>query len=203
MKKVILPIMLLSFLMCTTRLSAQFHSILNQFEVFQVGDKVLISCTISAGNTCRGIDLMHSEDSISFKTIDRISGVCGSLSKAVSYRFTDDSPLKNRVNYYKLNLNNRGYSQAISIEFIDTEKLGYQLRPNPTNESTTIYFENRENKKVELRLFHPSGTIMTTQESNKDFFKINLQSFESGVYSFQIAKESKNSVLSGKLIVQH
>ena len=96
---------------------AQFHPIVDRFDVFEASGKVYVSCVISSGSTCNGVDVLCSEDSTNFITVGQIGGVCGSSSEPIAYNFIDENPIRNKRIYYKLELG--GYHW------------GYYPGPNP------------------------------------------------------------------------
>ena len=52
-----------------------------QFSAVQVETKVQLNFTIKAGNTCNGIEIFRSPDSVNFSLIGDIQGVCGSTDR--------------------------------------------------------------------------------------------------------------------------
>ncbi len=136
---------LITVLFAADQILAQDQPILGKFLITKVGSDVYLNWTINAGSICSGIEIERSTDSIAFENIGNIAGTCGSISEAVTYNFTDKSPITNKKNYYRLIFGGTQISKVISIEFIDVEKLGYQIRPHPLLDNSVIYFEN--NKK--------------------------------------------------------
>ena len=74
----------------------------SKFTVESINGKAYLNWTIDAGGTCNGIRILRSTDSLIFQEVGLLEGVCGSLSFPTNYTYTDESPLVNKVNYYKL-----------------------------------------------------------------------------------------------------
>jgi hypothetical protein len=179
------------------------HPILDKYSVFDAGGKVYISCTISSGNTCNGIDVFRSADSLVFNNIGNIAGICGSTSEPVTYDFVDENPIINKTSYYKLELGGYGYTTILSVLIIDTKEFGFQVRPNPANEKTVIYFDNDNFNDFELTLYNLSGTKVYSSTSSTNYFDINTQNLANGLYFFTIGKSLDQKKIIGKLVVQH
>ena len=204
--KVVKHIFYLLLLLVSTSAMAQNdngHPILDKYNVFESGGKVYISCTISSGNTCNGIDVFRSEDSLYFDNIGNIAGICGSSSSPVSYDFVDETPILNKTSYYKLELGGYGYSTVTALKVIDTQGFDFQVRPNPANDYSIIYFENDFNNKFELILFNHSGNIILTKETFTNQFDLNTAVLNKGLYFFSITKLASAESVIGKLVVQH
>jgi len=204
--KTVKQIFYLLVLLLATNVSAQEgsgHPILDKYNVFETGGKVYISCTISSGNTCNGIDVFRSEDSLAFNNIGNIAGICGSSGSPVTYDFVDAYPIKNKRMYYKLELGGFGYTSIVSILIIDTEEFGFQVRPNPANEKTIIFFENDSQDEFEINLYNSLGKSLFYQTGTTNQFSLNTASLANGLYFFSIGKSLGQNKIVGKLVVQH
>lgn len=199
-------ILFIAVLLCSTFLFAQNetgHPILDDYNVIEVSGKVYIDVTISSGNTCKGIDVQRSDDSLNFVQVGHVGGICGNSSKSVSYSFVDEYPIKNKKSYYRVLLGERGYTTVTSITIIDTEEFGFQVRPNPANERATIFFENPYNDEFQLELFNLSGKKMLQLSSSSNAFDLNTFNLQNGLYFFSISKALDQKKVIGKLVVQH
>ncbi len=179
------------------------HPILDDFKVFEISGKVFIDVTISSGNTCNGITVWRSADSLSFTKVGEVVGICGNSNSPISYNFTDANPIKNIKSYYKVELGGAGFTNTVSITIIDTEAFGFQVRPNPANEKATIYYENSTNEEFELILFDISGNKILTQKSTTNAFNVDAFDLGNGLYFFSISKSLDQERVIGKLMVQH
>lgn len=183
-------------------MNAQIHPMLGKFLASRIeGNKVLLSWQIVAGSTCNGIKILRSTDSLNYEQIGEIGGVCGDVSFAQNYDFTDDNPVINLTNYYRLELGNFGLSQRVSIILVDLGLQGYQVRPNPLSTAGQIFFENSEKAEHTLRVYNQKGLELQTQTTEEDFFKLNILQLKSGIYYFTIAPKNKAIKATGKFLV--
>lgn len=179
------------------------NPIVESLTISQSNGSVYISCVIGSGNTCNGIVLYRSSDSISFSAIDKILGVCGDISKPVQYTFTDNDPVQNSKNYYKLELGGFGFTEIISVEIVDLRQAGYQIRPNPADQAVLIYFENANRRRNSIKLITAGGQIILDTATEENYFSIDLGDFASGIYVFMIINEAGKVKNSGKFVVKH
>lgn len=177
---------------------AQQETILDYFEASENQEQVLLKWAISKGETCNGISITRSADSLFFEPIGRIEGVCGSTEFQQPYSFVDKAPLKNQKNYYKLELGTSDFSTVISIQIIDKNEAGYQVIPQPIRNSGKIYFNNPDYDKAVLRIFHLNGQQLSEETSQLDFFQLNLNDYPSGFYLFNI--QMNTQIIKGKFI---
>ncbi|PKP50117.1 MAG: hypothetical protein CVT92_14700 [Bacteroidetes bacterium HGW-Bacteroidetes-1] len=195
-------IMILIFL-AGPSLVAQETTILDNFTINKNGGKIYLNWVITSGNTCDGTIIYRSDDMINFTQIGHISGICGSSYSPVPYDFIDENPLKNQRNYYRLELGNNGFSEIVSLESIDFENKGYQVRPNPVITHAKIYFENKELENHQLKLYNQSGFLVSVASSSNNYFEVNAINLQNGIYIFTIFKAGKLAVIKGRLLIQH
>lgn len=179
---------------------AQHSNILSYFQATENNGKVTLNWQIIAGSTCSGIQIYRSTDSTNFSQIGEIIGVCGSFSEPVNYTFTDDSPLQNAVNYYRLALGTTGKSITVSIQLIDTKATGYQVRPHPLNSTGYIYFANDISTLHQLSIYNASGLLKLTQTTTSNFFTIESNLYINGIYLFVIENGDKITT-KGKFVI--
>ena len=179
------------------------HPILDDFKVFEISGKVFIDVTISSGNTCNGIMVWRSDDSLNYSMVGEVVGICGNSTSPISYNFTDPNPIKNIKSFYKVELGGAGFTNTVSIVIIDTKDFGFQIRPNPANENATIYFENPSNEEFELIFYNLSGTKILSKKSSTNAFNLETYSLNNGLYFFSIGKSLNQEKVIGKLMVQH
>ncbi|MBK6988850.1 MAG: T9SS type A sorting domain-containing protein [Bacteroidetes bacterium] len=182
---------------------AQTHPILSRFIVSEINGRAFLSWSIIAGSTCDGIQIYRSVDSANFSRIGEIAGVCGSVSFEEPYDFTDNDPIKNSINYYRLDLGNQGFSQIVSVEIIDIESFGYQIRPHPAITEAKIYFDNSTLKEYQLTIYTINGIEVFSTATKEDFFQLNTSLLQSGLYLFAISISGNLPSVKGKLLVQH
>ncbi|MDP2208521.1 MAG: T9SS type A sorting domain-containing protein [Bacteroidota bacterium] len=100
-------------------------------------------------------------------------------------------------------MGNQGYSQIVSVEIIDIENSGYQIRPNTVSTEAKIYFDNSIKQEHQLTLYNMSGISVFTTTTKEDFFQLNSTLLESGIYLFTISTNGNLPITQGKLLVQH
>ncbi|MBK9477393.1 MAG: T9SS type A sorting domain-containing protein [Bacteroidetes bacterium] len=197
-------LILVIFLVGTVKIAfSQRSPILGQFSISTTDGKVFLNWSIVSGATCNGIQIYRSADTSNFSQIGEIPGVCGSASFEQFYNYTDYHPLKNQLNYYRLELGSLEYSQTVSIEVIDIEYGGYQIRPQPANTAAKIYFENNNKQEYDFSLFDLKGQKLLTASGKEDYFALNTTDVQSGLYFFTISNPGKPQVIKGKLMVLH
>ena len=177
------------------------QSILDDFAIDLNQGKVLLAWTIKSGNVCNGIQIYRSsnEDSVNFELIEDIQGVCGDLSSAVTYTFTDETPIPNKVNYYKLLLGQE-FSNVLGIEVLLIPVGSYLLKPHPVRNSSALYFNNSNNHNFELKIFDDFGSIVYLHETNSNKFLLDSTMVASGLYYFTLQNKSNKSIINGKAL---
>jgi len=168
----------------------------------ELNGKVLLNWQITKGSTCNGIQIYRSVNGNNFEEIGEIVGVCGSSLESITYNFTDENPVKNEVNSYRLELGGYGLSDVLKKEIIDVQTQGYQLRPNPIAGVSKLYFENKKNRQHSIVIYNITGRVVNTLQTNIDHVNINGSSYRSGIYFFTINDESGHPISSGKFVVE-
>ena len=191
------------FSIAATKVFAQHNPILDNFSIFENNGKVFLNWTITSGSTCNGIQIYRSTDSTNFIQVGDIAGVCGSSSSPTPYNFTDDNPIKNSINCYRLELGGNGSSQILSVEIIDIASGGFQIRPNPIITDAKIYFDNNKKEEHHFTLYNMSGIAFLTTTTKESFFQLNATLLQSGIYFFTISTNENLPTAQGKLLVQH
>lgn len=203
MKVILQLFFLLTLLLSVQIVTAQRHPILDKLDIYESGGKVFITCIISAGNTCNGINVLRSTDSIEFSIIGNVSGVCGSNEFPITYDFVDESPVINKPMYYQLEFGGFAPTEIIRLLIIDYNSNGYQVRPQPANEEARIYFKNPFRTEYLITLFSNSGNTILQEKTSGEFFDLNLIDIPSGLYGFRISNNPLEPAIVGKLIIQH
>ena len=193
---------IITVLFAANQILAQDQPILGKFLITKVGNDVYLNWTINAGSICSGIEIERSTDSLAFANIGNIAGTCGSISEAISYDFTDKAPITNKRNYYRLIFGGTQVSKVISIEFINVEKLGYQIRPHPLVDNAVIYFENNKKSAHQIDFYASNGSLMHSLTVTSDKFEIQRSTFSAGLYHFIISNKDNYALITGSLLVQ-
>lgn len=186
--------------MLSFQLSAQEHQLLDHFIAAELNGKVLLSWRITKGSTCNGIQIYRSVNGQNFEEIGEISGVCGSSLESVTYNFTDENPVKNKTNAYRLELGGYGLSEVLKKEVIDVQTNGYQIRPHPVSGTSKLYFNNPKYQPHVVTIYTLTGQTVTTLTTQVNFLEINASGHPAGIYLFTIQNELGQVISSGKLI---
>ena len=198
-----LIIILISFLKFSSLFSQTGSISLDFFDIKQYNGNVYVDITLSQGNTCNGIIIQRSLDTIYFQKIAQFEGICGNTSSPTSYNFLDENPILNQTSYYRVKFGNNIYSEIVEILIIDSQNNEYQLRPHPANNETTLYFNNQPGVSYELMLFSVDGIKIRTSKSSTNKFFIETSTLNNGFYIFLIKQGSTNYFINGQLIVSH
>jgi hypothetical protein len=176
-------------------------SILEKFSAEHISGKVFLSWTVKSGQTCNGIRIYRSEDSLSYTEIGDIQGVCGNLGYSVNYTFQDNDPTKNKVNFYRLDLGGIELTYSIAVEVIDVGQNDYYLKANPLVDQTKLYFRNPSQQTTVLTVISQNGKIIETKETTTDYFTLNSNDYLSGLYFFTLSNPNADKNISGKFMV--
>ncbi|MBK9736336.1 MAG: hypothetical protein IPO92_15810 [Saprospiraceae bacterium] len=207
-----LKVIFLGFI-CSLAINAdcQSHYLLDNFKAYKESNRVVLNWTVKKGNTCSGTGILRSTDNINFEVIGEISGICGSQETAKSYSFIDENPVKNKINYYVLELGFSGKTEpSLAIKYLDVSTNGYLLYPNPIDDIGYLYFNNVNNSKHTLRINDASGKYYPTYTTNSDVFTLIFPTnpdylpshiiYWQSLLVFTILNESGEIVASGKFI---
>lgn len=182
---------------------AQQSTILDNFTVLKNHGNVYLKWIISSGSLCDGTKIYRSVDQIHFTQIGEILGLCGDTEFPTAYEFIDEIPIYNQRNYYRLELGRSGFSEILSIEIIDFEGRGYQVRPNPMDYEGQVYFYSDQQNQHQCMLYNLNGALVYSTHSDADYFNIPASDLPSGLYIFIISGAGKTSLTKGKLMIQH
>ena len=181
--------------------NANTQTILGDFDIDQSDGKVLLAWTIKSGSVCNGMQIFRSKDSVDFVLIEDIQGVCGDLSSSVSYTYTDQTPILNNYNYYKINFGGLEDSNILGIEVINILSNSYLLKPNPVTGASDLYFENDNQNDVVLKVFDDFGDVIYLEETQANKFTLDSMSFSSGMYYFSLENKTTRNVINGKAVI--
>ena len=175
--------------------------ILAGFTGVPQASQVQLRWIISAGETCNGTLIERSTDTIHWQSIGEIPGVCGSSSAPLPYNYIDDSPVRNTINFYRLELGGQGYSKIIGVPYYDYTSTGYVLMPNPVTDRALLYFGNSANEAFTISFFTLTGQKLMQHTGSGGSYTVEAKSFASGTYLFVISRQGKKNV-SGKIIIR-
>jgi hypothetical protein len=179
------------------------QTILDEFSIDVTQGQVLLAWTIKSGSLCNGIQIYRSIDSLNFSEIKNIDGICGDLSSPVYYTYTDQNPIQNETNYYKLALGGEGESDILGIEVLFVPANSYLLRPNPISGTADLYFENANNENIELKIYDDLGSVIHKKSTNTNRFILDSSMISTGLYYFTIINQASNRVINGRALFLH
>lgn len=175
------------------------ETILAYFYATENQEEVLLKWAIQEGETCNGILITRSIDSLFFDVIGEIGGVCGDPNFQQPYSFIDEHPPKNKTIYYKLELGISDFSNIISTEVISKNESGYQVRPQPMGSGGRIYFNNPEYKKWEISIYQISGQFIRKLFTQQNYFELRTEEWSEGMYYFVLTQNEM--IIKGKIII--
>lgn len=162
---------------------------------------IVLDWEVVQGNTCFGLYIQRSTDGLNFEVVGIIPGFCGSTSETISYTYTDVSPEKNKINYYRISLGNVLHSYIIQIDYIDLSEGNYKVKPNPITTEGELFFSNPSSKSMELKIYNKSGVLERSIILNTDSFKILSIDFDKGVHFFFLYEDGVAKVKGRFLII--
>ena len=173
------------------------QSRVQQLTSSQYKKTIFIDFVITAGNTCSGYQIQHSIDSINFNAIYDYFGICGEQSKAQSFSYTDENPIKNNVNYYRVFIPPNDFSEINRVNYYDLSEKGYLIFNNPMNQYLNILTTNYNGI---MKIYNQTGGLMKSISANENgLFYEDLSSFESGLYLFFIESDLGKNI-TGKFL---
>jgi hypothetical protein len=195
----ILGFLLISVLSSTAY--SQNEDVVLNLSPNEFNGKVLLTWSVTQGNTCNGITILHATDTNNYSQIGTIEGICGSTAETIAYDFTHDSPSVNQTNYYRLSLGGIGFSYAVHLEVIDAGDQTYIVSPNPVSDESQLIFDNENQENVTITFFNERGEIVHEESSSEQTVSINRASFTQGVYFFVLKSEGVMEAFSGRFVV--
>lgn len=182
---------------CLIFLKSNSQTRIQELSAVQYNQKVIVSYLISAGNSCAGYQILRSNDSINFDVIYDYAGICGESTKPQNITFTDESPQKNRKNYYKVLIQPSDYSDVISVFYSDLTEKGYLLMQNPI--TNNLYVLSDLDSGI-LKIYDQTGKLTLSLSPNQQgLYHEDVSWLGNGLYYF-ILENAKGKPLYGKFI---
>lgn len=182
---------LIVWLIILNSIKGQSIAFVSDFKLIEVEQGVFLNWQIDSGYICQGIDILRSNDGVNFEEIGHISGVCGSLTKDVSYSFLDSSPENGRSNYYRLKINGFGETEILELFFLSIPDDGARVYPNPASQQqVNVKFENSNNDRFLLRVVSLDGRLILSEETIENEFVIPSNELSPGIYTILISGPS-------------
>jgi len=186
-------------LISSIELGAQTFFLINNFLLNNIENKVELNWTITAGNTCDGITIFRSIDSIYFEVIEVIEGICGSTFENQSFNFVDEKPIYNEINYYRLRFGGYAATETKSIKVIDFTQKDFYIEPHPIINNSILYFDNPTKLTAIITIYDLNGKMIYEVQNQNNYFQLSSNQFGTGLYVFTITLENEK-IISGKFI---
>lgn len=144
------------------------------------------------------VELEQSKDGIHFEMMNEMQVIHSNKS----YQLIISNPKSNSFYRAKIfSINKIVISNTILIEAFDRESK-IQIYPNPAHHQTSIYFENKNNNKLSVKLLSIDGKELQEIETIKDFITLNTNKYLNGTYIIQLFAE-KILLASKKIFINH
>lgn len=179
---------------------AQLDSILIEFTGIVSNNHIKLDWTLKGGYQCDGTIIQRSTDGISFENIGEIIGICGSSNKDEYYSYTDEEPVSNLVNQYRLILGNYGESRIITKSFYLFENSSVLIFPNPSKDVVNIVIDNPSRKNCLFNLYDGFGNELLFIDQREELYILNKGGLKAGVYFYRIVIDDK--INSGRILFQ-
>jgi hypothetical protein len=177
------------------------HPILDRMDYYVAAGKVYVSCVVSKGYTCFGIELKRSMDSVNYETVDIEYGICGSDTEPTYFSFEDSDPPMNQRLFYRLDLGGYGSTKVIETHVVDVQELGYRITPNPASDFTEVHFSNINKNAVVLTVVDGLGNAVLQRETTNSFIQLDVSSYQAGIYMVLIENVTERKVARAKLVI--
>lgn len=196
-----LSVFLFAMLAIATSVFGQGDAFLEHFSVIETDGGVLLNWTTRMGNTCNGIDILRSTDSIHFEEVGHIAGICGSPGASQAFTFTDLNPAINHRNFYKLNLGSVGVSSVRALDIVELRNGGALIVPHPVTDRARLYVENAAHSRCALTLVDRQGIVRGVQETTAEYFDVEGRAYPNGLYFFKVVNAEGMQLATGKLLL--
>lgn len=171
------------------------QSRIQNLNAVQYKNNIQINCVIGTGNPCAGYRIERSYDSYYFETIYEFGGICGDLEKEQRISYTDQNPIKNATNYYRVIIPPSDYSSIVASSYIEFPESGYLLLQNPVTD-TFILYTNQQGPST-ITLYNQQGhKVLEFKETLEGMFKEDVSDLPVGLYYFSV----ENKKIRGKFL---
>ena len=126
----------------------------------------------------------------------------GTTNSTKTYSFTDDNPLRGKVEYRLKQENNDGtfkYSSIVTVNSVPDKFELSQNYPNPFNPTTTIQYAIPQSEHVTLKVYDELGnevrTLVNGEKSAGEYnVEFNGSNLSSGIYFYKISAGNYSEV---------
>ncbi len=191
--KLIIFVFLISFL------QVRSQTRIYNFTALPLTDSIRLSFTVLSGSTCAGWQILKGSDSLNLQQIYNYPGLCGNVSFAENYKYTDFSPNKSTPNFYQIVIPPSDYSPVKRVD-IATTFSNLLIYPEPVEDILNITINGQKNYYYEINIYDRFGRKQGFSSGDViDRITVNVSGLVEGVYVFYIAK-SGGGVYKGKFL---
>lgn len=178
----------LLFILFSALLQAQSVRLAN-FNINLVGNNnVLVRWVMSAGSSCRTLEVERSDNAVDFKSVYAYPGICGGSEEEEAYTWVDGQADLSGKLYYRIRLAEGEYSLLDSI-LVGTTSSNQLLSvfPNPSTGIFKIDLKLQKLEKYSWELYSSGGSLMQMRENQENaFFQLDISALNSGIYILKV-----------------
>lgn len=178
---------------------------LSEFVAAKKASTVVLSWKTLSEINNKGFAVERSNDATNWNQLQFITGN-GSTTTTNQYSLTDNSPLSG-VNYYRLkqidNDGKQAYSSIVSVNFSNTDALGFSFYPNPVNNKVVVALQTIQANTASLSLVNTDGkivkTVVLTNQNSNTTVQIDITNLARGNY-FLVLKDG-TAIKTSKVLI--
>lgn len=164
-------------------------------------ETMLVSWTMKAGVTCIDLSLEHADESLVFREIYFIPGICGDDLSETTYTYEQTGTI-HPVNFYRVKYGFDGYSDTLQVDAPLLGSDGLVLGPQPASDFIQVNFNNPLSDSFSLNISSLSGKILIDKSGIKsNRFEVNTSELLSGIYILQLSSDYKS--WTRKIVIAH
>ena len=165
------------------------------YNLNPIQQSVQLVWQVSAGNSCQNVELQHSLNGKDFETFFTYVGVCGNPNAITSYDHTHQNPTTNKINYYRLKVN-QDLTDVKTVFITGADEI--IVLPHPVKETSQIIF-NGSGNAAQVTVYNLNGGIIWQEHFDQEPVLINATEFNSGFYILQV--NDNGQILTRKILV--
>ena len=175
------------------------------FALYSTNSSVVVKFTITPGSSCSGFTLLHSIDSLNYSEIASEPGICGASSINEEKIITDNNPVFNQINYYKIRLEPRVETSFPRTIFVTSSRgANLLVYPNPLSESNgllNIRVLAATNSRLIATIYNYDGRPLQNLDlvTSDNHATVNVSSLSNGLYTIRMTDGSK--IFTGKISI--
>ncbi len=186
--------------LCCFNASAQDPSFVGTFTLTEINSGgISVDWAIHSVNTCDGIDVERSTDSLNFTSVHHIEGICGSIDSPVAYNWFDADPPELTTVYYRLRLGFYGHSMVRSIFYGQLAESQQRIYPIPAREKVTVVLKVKPSSPIAVQLFDLIGQpVLVRNAASGPQVELDVSELPTGIYLYRAVAEGRT--FTGRLV---